>query len=346
MKALLLKYWDRLQSSFWFVPAAMACLAAALALSAVAIDEAAGDDWLQRLGWGYSGGAEGASLLLGTVAGSMITIAGTVFSMTLVAMSLASSQLGPRLLRNFMRDTANQVVLGTFVATFVYCLLVLRTIRRADEVAFVPHLSVSLAVLLAMVSIGVLIYFIHHVSVSIQADEVIAHVGRELEDGIDRLFPGRLGKAGSEASESPTEVDLPAVFAREARPLGAAEDGYLQLIDGDALMALASREDLLLKLERRPGHYLVKGQTMVMLWPGDRVTDALVDQLNDAFVFGNQRSAAQDVEFSLHQLVEIAVRALAGHQRPVHGHRLRGPPRVGPVPPGPQGRSVTVAVRR
>ena len=289
----------------------MACLAAALALCAVAIDRAVADDWLERLGWSYSGGAEGASLLLGTVAGSMIAIAGTVFSMTLVAMSLASSQLGPRLLRNFMRDTANQVVLGTFVATFVYCLLVLRTIRRADEVAFVPHLSVSIGVLLAMVSIGVLIYFIHHVSVSIQADEVIAHVGRELEDGIDRLFPGRLGKAGAAASKSPTEVDLPAVFVREARPVGAAEDGYLQLIDGDALMALASQEDLVLKLERRPGHYLVKGQTMVMVWPADRVTEALVDQLNDAFVFGNQRTAAQDVEFSLHQLVEIAVRALS-----------------------------------
>ena len=289
----------------------MACLSAALAQCAVAIDRAVADDWLERLGWSYSGGAEGASLLLGTVAGSMIAIAGTVFSMTLVAMSLASSQLGPRLLRNFMRDTANQVVLGTFVATFVYCLLVLLTIRRADEVAFVPHLSVSIAVLLAMLSIGVLIYFIHHVSVSIQADEVVAHVGRELEDGIDRLFPGRVGKAGAEASASPGEVDLPAGFAREARPVGAAEDGYLQRIDGDALMALASREDLLLKLVRRPGHYLVEGQAMVMVWPADRITDALVDQLNAAFVFGNQRNAVQDVEFSLRQLVEIAVRALS-----------------------------------
>ena len=139
LKALLLTYWDSLRSSFWFVPAAMACLAVALAVAAVELDKAVGDDWLERLGWSYSGGAEGASLLLGTVAGSMIAIAGTVFSMTLVAMSLASSQLGPRLLRNFMRDTANQVVLGTFVATFVYCLLVLRTIRRAGQTAIPAH---------------------------------------------------------------------------------------------------------------------------------------------------------------------------------------------------------------
>ena len=289
----------------------MACLAAALAVCAVALDKAVTVKWLESLGWIYSGGAEGASLLLGTVAGSMIAIAGTVFSMTLVALSLASSQLGPRLLRNFMRDTANQVVLGTFVDTFVYCLLVLRTIRRADEVAFVPHLSVSIALLLALVSIGVLIYFIHHVSVSIQADEVVAQVCRELEKGIDRLFPSQLGLPMSVASTAPGEAELPAAFTREARPVGAIEGGYLQRIDADTLMALAKEEDLRLRLERRPGHYVVKGQAMVMVWPGERVTEALVDKINAAFVLGDQRTAAQDVEFSFRQLVEIAVRALS-----------------------------------
>lgn len=289
----------------------MASLAVALALIAVEIDNAVADDWLNRLGWSYSGGAEGASLLLSTVAGSMIAIAGTVFSMTLVAMSLASSQLGPRLLRNFMRNTSNQVVLGTFVATFVYCLLVLRTIRRADEMAFVPHLSVSIGVLLAMVSIGVLIYFIHHVAVSIQAEVVVARVGRELEEGIGKLFPGQLGQPRPDISKAPGPAELPATFEREARPVGALEDGYLQLIDADALMALAVREDLLLRLERRPGHYLVQGQAIVMVWPGERVTEALVGELNDAVVLGTQRTATQDVEFSFLQLVEIAVRALS-----------------------------------
>jgi len=286
-------------------------MAVALAIAAVALDRASAEGWLQRWNWIYSGGAEGASKLLGTVAGSMIAIAGTVFSMTLVVLSLASSQLGPRLLRNFMRDTANQVVLGTFVATFLYCLLVLRTIRRADEVAFVPHLSVSIGLLLAMISIGVLIYFIHHVSVSIQADEVVARVGREMAAGIDKLFPGPLGKAGSEVSTSPCKAELPAAFAREARPVVAPEDGYLQLIDVDALMSLAKEENLLLRLERRPGHYLVKGRAMVMVWPGDRVTEDLVDRMQAAFVLGDQRTAGQDVEFSFQQLVEIGVRALS-----------------------------------
>ena len=186
----------------------------------------------------------------------------------------------------------------------------LRTIRRTDEVAFVPHLSVSIGVLLAMVSIGVLIYFIHHVSVSIQADEVVARVGRELASSIDRMFPDRLGEPESATSIVPSEAGLPAAFAHEARPVGAPEDSYLQLIDADALMALAIEEDLLLRLQRRPGQYLVNGRAMVMVWPGLRLTEALVDKVNAAFVFGNQRTAAQDVEFSFNQLVEIAVRAL------------------------------------
>ncbi|KKN00518.1 hypothetical protein LCGC14_1136970 [marine sediment metagenome] len=129
-----------------------------------------------------------------SIAGSMITIAGVVFSMTLVDLSLASSQFGSRMLRNFMRDTTTQVVLGTFVATFLYCLLVLRTIRRVEEDLFVSHLSVLLGVVLAVVSVGVLIYFIHHVSVSFQANEIVARVSRELIEGIDRVFPEQIGR--------------------------------------------------------------------------------------------------------------------------------------------------------
>src|SRR5680860_1854558 len=159
MRGQLFKIWDRVRSGFWFVPAVMAGVAVALAFVSVNVDEPA-TEWLAlTLGWTFTGGAEGASAVLGIIAGSMIAIAGVVFSMTLVALSLASSQLGPRLLRNFMRDSTTQVVLGTFIATFLYCLIVLRTIRRVEEVLFVPHLSVTLGVLLAVVSVGVFIYF-------------------------------------------------------------------------------------------------------------------------------------------------------------------------------------------
>ena len=312
MKARILEYWDRIRSSFWFVPGIMAGAAIVFAFAAVTLDESVTvGGWLVEQNWAYGGGADGASLVLSTIAGSMITIAGVVFSMTLVALSLASSQLGPRLLRNFMRDTRNQVVLGTFIATFVYCLLVLRTIRRAEEVAFVPHLSVSIAVLLAIVSLGVLIYFIHHVSVSIQADEVVARVNAELIDGIDRHFPEDLGCGDPPPVDALAGAVSPAAFDLEARPVGSADDGYLQSIDLNALMALAKDENALFRLERRPGQYVFTGCPLVSVWPADRVTDPLDERINSAFILGHQRTASQDIEFPIQQLVEIAVRALS-----------------------------------
>jgi len=289
----------------------MAAGSVALAFASVALDERVTDWFTINWGLNFTGGAEGASSLLGAIAGSMITIAGVVFSMTLVALSLASSQLGPRLLRNFMRDTTTQVVLGTFVAAFLYCLLVLRTIRRADEVIFIPHLSVTLGVLLAVVSVGVLIYFIHHMSVSIQANEIVARVGTELIEGINRLFPEHIGRGAPRILTGPPDTGFLDAFGREARPVGAAVDGYIQFIDGDALMALAMQEDVIIRLERGPGHYVVAGSPLVLVWPETRITDQIADRVNSAFAMGNQRTSGQDIEFVVNQLVEIAIRALS-----------------------------------
>ncbi len=311
MKVQVFKTWSRVHSSFWFLPAAMASGAMILASAAVALDTLV-TDWL-TLNWGvtFTGGAEGASSLLGAIAGSMITIAGVVFSMTLVALSLTSSQLGPRLLRSFMRDTKTQMVLGTFVATFLYCLLVLRTIRRADEILFVPHLSVTLGVLLAVVSVGVLIFFIHHVSVSIQANEIVARVGTELIGGIDRLFPESIGQGALRIPIEPPDAGFLDTFDREAHPIRSAGDGYLQFADGDALMALAMEEDVVIRLVRRPGNYIVASRPLALVWPGNRITDQLADSINAAFALGNQRTSTQDIEFAVNQLVEIAIRALS-----------------------------------
>lgn len=249
--------------------------------------------------------------MLGTIAGSMMTIAGVVFSMTLVALTLASSQFGPRLLRNFMSDISTQLVLGTFVATFLYSLLVLRTIRHAESEAFVPHLSVTLGLLFALASIGVLIYFIHHVSVSIQADEIVGRVGAELVGGIERLFPDQIGRGEPLRSDAAPAADIPAVFDETSKPVGAKGDGYIQFIDADALMHTATEEDLVLRVSKRPGHYINVGSELLRVWPGERMTDQLAKRLNEAIVLGKQRTPAQDVEFAVSQLVEIAVRALS-----------------------------------
>jgi uncharacterized membrane protein len=309
MSVHLLKYWERLRSSFWFVPAIMAAAAVVLVFATVFVDERIPGWWWKKWRLVYTGGAEGARAVLGTIAGSMMTIAGVVFSMTLVALTLASSQFGPRLLRNFMRDTSNQMVLGTFVATFLYCLLALRTIRDIEENGFVPHLSVTIGVLFALVSMGVLIYFIHHVSVSIQADEIISRVSAELIEGIDRMFPEKMGHG--EPQSAAAVAALPEAFEKEARGVGSRRDGYIQYINPEALMRVAVQHDLLLQVEQRPGHYVTAGSPLVRVWPAERLTDELAARVNDAIILGNQRTPAQDVEFALSQLVEIAVRALS-----------------------------------
>lgn len=303
------KNWDRLRSSFWFLPSILVGVVAVAAFSTIALDEAMSEEWAQ--GWIYTGSAEGARTILGTIAGSMITTAGVVFSLTLVALTLASSQFGPRLLRNFRRDTTTQVVIGSFVSTFLYCLLVLRSIRGENAGSFVPHLSVSLGVLFALVCLALLIYFIHHIAVSIQADEVVARVAEELTQRIDRLFPEKIGEENLRHTAEPPEPCFPEPFDREALPVYALEDGYLQLIDPDALMELAVQEDMLLRVEQRPGRYVVAGSPLVRVWPVDRVTERFEGKIRDAFILGSHRTPVQDVEFSVNQLVEVAVRALS-----------------------------------
>lgn len=311
MKILILRVWDRVRSSLWFIPTLMAIIAVSLALTSVALDRQVTNWLLHAWGWTFTGGAEGASAVLGVIAGSMITIAGVVFSMTLVALSLATSQLGPRLLRNFLRDTTTQIVLGTFVATFLYCLLVLLTIRREEEIAFVPNVSVALGVFLAIVSVGVLIYFIHHVSVSMQANEIVARVSKELIAATDRVFPEHIGQGGPRDSMAPPDADFLDAFERQARPIPANADGYLQFIDTNALLALAMQEDVVIRLERLPGHYVVAGCPLMRVWPGERAADLSVEHANAAFALGNQRTSSQDIEFAVTQLVEIALRALS-----------------------------------
>lgn len=311
MRAQIFKYWDRVRSSFWFVPAVMAAGAVTLAFVSITLDETVKDWSALGLDWIFSGDAEGAATILGTLAGSMITITGVVFSMTLVALSLTSSQLGPRLLHNFMSDTTTQMVLGTFVSTFLYCLLILRTIRREEGAIFVPHLSVSLAVLFAVVSVAVLIYFIHHVSRSIQANQIMAKVGTELNEEIECLFPVRIGSGGPRvAAKQPSDHFLDA-FDQTARPVCSTKDGYLQFIDGDGLIELAEKENIVIRLVRQPGHYMVAGSPLAMVWPENRLSDTLEERIHTAFALGNQRTPGQDIEFSVNQLVEIAVRALS-----------------------------------
>jgi len=261
--------------------------------------------------WIYTGGADGARAVLSSVASSMVSVVATAFSITIVALQLASSNFGPRLLRNFMQDTGNQIVLGTFIATFIYCLFVLRTIHAGGEgySLFVPQLSVTVGTGLAIVSIGVLIYFIHHASTIIQASHVITQVSGDLDKALERLFPGKIGE--SQANNSRQLGEIPAKFDSEASPIKATGEGYLQAIDDDELMKICRQYNLLVHLKTRPGKFIVKGSNLAMAFPKKGVTESLKEQINEAFILGKERTEYQDLKFPIDQLVEIALRAIS-----------------------------------
>ena len=309
--AKLGKLWDSLHSSFWFVPTLMLVLALGLSFVTIGIDQRRETNIIEQLGWAYSLGPSGSRAILSAIAGSMMSVATTAFSITIVALQLASSQFGPRLLRNFMRDTGNQIVLGTFIATFVYCLMVLRTINGVEENEFVPHLAVTVGIGLAIASIGVLIYFIHHSAASIQVDRVIKKVGDDLDKTIDRLFPKQIGRNGSQQSEAESLAAIPADFDRLSGSIQAPKSGYIQAIDDNQLMQIATEHNLLLRVDQRPGRFVVKGSELMRVFPAEKIDRQLAAKIGDTFVLGIQRTEQQDLEFSIDQLVEIAARALS-----------------------------------
>jgi uncharacterized membrane protein len=310
LRLWLFNRWESLRESLWFLPAIMVATAIALSYAVIPIDRAARtEDWLTT-GWTYSRGPEGSRAVLSVVAGSMVTIASVTFSITVVALQLASSQFGPRLLRNFMRDRGNQVAMGTFIATFTYCLLVLRTVNGVEEQVFVPHLAVTLGLVLSLASLGVLIYFIHHAAESIQAENVIAAVSHDLDVAMDRLYPEQTGEAHEDA-HSAKEPSLPEKFHADERTVRSPRSDYLQAIDIDRLMSIATKGDLVISIRTRPGKFVTAGCDLFAIWPSDRIDDEVQEQVLGAFFFGHRRTLIQDVEFAIDQLVEIAVRALS-----------------------------------
>lgn len=266
--------WQRetLRTNLWLVPAVEAAVAAALFACTVLLDRYAYNGRFSLPTWVLSGAADGARQILTTIAAAIITVVGLVFSITIVALTLASTQFGPRMLRNFIRDRGTQLTLGTFVATFFYTVLVLVAISPGPHGDFVPHLSITVSLALTVVDLAVLIYFIHHIATMIQLPQVIASIaddlGRAIETqgGTDTDVPGTL-RAG------PTEDELIRRIESSGATIPTTASGYLQYIRHERLVLIATESGAVLHLP--------------------------------------YRTLTQDVSFGVDQLVEIAIRALS-----------------------------------
>jgi uncharacterized membrane protein len=298
---------EELRTTLWLLPTAQVLVAVVLFAITYAIDRAAYDGRLTLPSWVEYGTVDAARQILTAIAASVITVVGLVFSITIVALTLASTQFGPRMLRNFVRDRGTQLTLGTFVATFVYAILVLGSVGHGSAGDFFPHLSVTVALAMVLASLGVLIYFIHHIAKMIQLPNVIASIARDLAFAIE----AEVAEGTAPAKEvGPSPAELRERLRDGGVPVLAPKSGYLQFVAYDTLVAMAARHDAVIEVLYRPGHFVVEGLPLASLWPGD-ASASIARRLERSHVTGPNRTLTQDLAFAIDQLVEIAIRALS-----------------------------------
>ena len=308
--------WEALRTTLWFVPAVLIALGTVFFFVTFRIDVAAYFHQIELPTWLRSGSSESGREVLIAIAAAIITVVGVVFSITILALTLASQQFGPRMMRNFVRDLGNQVTLGVFVATFVYSVLALGSITVYPHGDFVPHLSITVAEALLLVDLAVLIYFINHIAGSIQLPAVIAGIARDLETAIDTEFPLALKDSDVEGpadarrvrNEDP-DVLLATIEERGGHVL-ASKSGYLQYVGYAQLAKIAKLVDAVIRLEYRPGHFIVAGRPVAKVFP-QGAAQQVERALAKTHVTGPHRTLMQDPVFAIDQLVEIAIRALS-----------------------------------
>jgi uncharacterized membrane protein len=315
MRVHLIQLLFNLRHNYWFVPSVMALAAMGLATISVSADLFYADRLPDSIAWLLRSEAEGARAILSTVAGSTITVAGVVFSMTILSVSHATSNYGSRLLLKFLDDRRNQFTLGTFTATFIYCLLVLRTVSLPDANGvggFVPNLSVLLAIAFAIISVGVLIAFIHHVPSSIYIGKVTADRGEMLVNQLEESFPSR-------TDDGPSSAEFTLDDAAQGS-VAAGRSGYIGALDVEGLVSYAQEQDIKIDVLKQPGDFVYVKSEILRYSSSQKLDngeheaaedDPLQTQLTALFGVGNQRTTAQDIRFLLEELQQIAERALS-----------------------------------
>lgn len=303
----LKQHFSNFRSSFWFMPTVIVAFSIVLAITLIQVDSAENDIWLAQWPHLFGAGAEGARGMLSTLAGSMMSVMGITFSMTLVALALVANQYTSRILRNFMRSIVTQASLGIFAGIFTYCLIVLRTIRSGDEGTFVPSLAVFFGFVLALGGVGVLIFFIHHIASSIQASSIIASVAQETIAAIDRLFPD---KSESESDEDANQLPR-SIEERNWHVILAMKSGYIQSLDDDALLHLAQDRNTIARMECGIGDFVVQNTVLASLALESPPDNETIAAINVCYEIGRHRTVEQDPAFGIREIVDVALKALS-----------------------------------
>jgi uncharacterized membrane protein len=282
------------RDSLWVLPAlsVVVALAAGTVLSAVDLDTGSP--------LAFQGTPDDARTLLIGIAGTMITVIALLLGLTVVALQVSSAQYSPRLLRNFLRDRPNQLVLSAFVATFAYSTAGLYTVgvSGGTRTTGFPRLAVTGAIVLLFVSLGMLVFFADHLGHSIQIESIMAVVERNTLAVIrGGLLEG--GGAGSPVDATATAVPAP-------------RSGYVQVVRVERLLAAANSGGLRVRLRPRPGEHVVAGTTLLWVWPSSGAASATVrEALVHSVHIGRERTFDQDAAFGFRQLTDMACKALS-----------------------------------
>jgi uncharacterized membrane protein len=292
-----------LRGQLWIIPLCLSALALSLAYwiltSGASFLEVryVGGFW-----WLYGGDANSARDLLSSLLSGLMTMTSLVVSVTFVILTLAANQLGPRLISTFMGDRQIQTVLGLFLGTILYVLVVLRTLDETLGEGGVPHAAVTIGSALTVVCLFALLFYVHKIARAIIADNIVARVAGDLHNEIRSMLSAEINE---------TERAIPDLTMLRASSVSLDQSGYIQVIDYSKLVTLACREDAVFQVTVRAGHFVLKKGEHVVTHAARPPGEEAVQAIRAAFVVGEERSSAQDLEFGLRQLVEIALRALS-----------------------------------
>jgi uncharacterized membrane protein len=291
------------KTSFWFLPLIITIAGLLLAELVMTIDRSLPFE-LDRIFIGsYLREADAARALLGSIASTTVTLVGLVFSITFVALVLASQQYGPRMLGNFTRDPQSRAIAGLFLATFVYCTIVAGAIRENETEFTIPQMAIVVGLGLGLLCVIGLIYYIHHLANSIRSEYIVKRVATDIRDMIDHLYPEEIGM------EPPDGYPPPALT--NGQQILAQESGFFQNIIGDDLINAAKRHNVVLEMEYTPGEFVLAGTPLVTAYGQIDNFAALQHDIQEAIDLGRERTVEQDVRFAFDKLVETGVRSLS-----------------------------------
>ena len=324
----LTNLWQQLIGSYWFIPTLCVLVGILLAPILVTIDQHFNRDMVREITFAFTGDDDAARAIMTTIAGAVLGVAGTTFSITIAVLSMASSQFGPRLLRNFLTDTPNQFVLGAFIGTFSYSLLVLKAIHKYDVGFGVPQLSVTFAIIMAIVCALLLVYFVQHMVHAIQASHVIQGASNEAIKNIHYWYNDR---CDIEHQRDIEHHDIKQFHHWPATPIYPPQSGYLQQIYLESLITLSQDYGGVVQINSSLGHFITDKNVIGYFYqrPAEhpsnlqktktpdlamipRSPDGLFWQRFAGCIRLEQRlTQSNDIAYSLGQMTEIAVRALS-----------------------------------